>query len=976
MDSVGSWNKYQFFPNFIFCIIVIFFTYSHYLPILYLYVPEHHCLISGGEEWNLTQKDLKAIFIPIIKNESHYEKCIQYDVDVIEILEIGVRETNTSWPTIQCKNGWHYELDNYFNSVASEFDFVCDDSWKGPLTDTVYLLDSALGMLIYGWIGDHLGRYWTIMICNWSVCIFWDWVGIFTKLYCLYYHSFFYGDFYGDILNFFLCSNNRMGFATAICGVIMPSLFYALKDWRLVNHAMHAQMLLTFLLPFLIHESVRWLLERKKFTKASDILEKVAKFNGKELDKNIISELKSQESIESEESNKAVRKEVTSILELFKTPRLLFAISVFLEFPADIVIIFSMELLGRRWTTLISMVLSGIPMFVAAYFEAFGGDAVIIMVLSMIGRFCSSMGVNVVMQFKYEICPTDLRGRGSGLMLFVGALLSFIAPYIVYSSNIYSILPYIIVGTGGLTVGFLALTLPETAGIELSTNAKEGEEFGPQEADDGFLGDFFEQFPSTPFERVRYPKSYFNSLNFGKKPSPKRKTSYWNYEQPSLSEYYSNKNYSPYMDNKDQLIRSLPRRAHPYMYNDESKSVHGYRQRKLPVTDNPLYVSTLRPQFRSEPSFAHIPGPPYEHYYNNEAYELPSSNFWPNSLEGDLYDEEPSFIKSFEKRRKRKKHRRGKPSGFNTHSTRKPVTLHTTKSSLIVSTLPPRRTPAIKFLGTTPLNIVIRNRAHPLHVTTPLPLPQMKKTRPIRFEKLEELPNTSNLTQEINDLNDVQTKEQEEDESVTLKHVEKLLIALLDHQQNRSRIMAETLLLPPTTPVPIRGRRVHPFIRNIKRNPVVRGAFGVLNTKAKGLGNVFFPTRRPRANQMEEETKDVKMEEESSSDVETLEDIPTRLSGIRQKEKMTLICKYQRTLKDLCLYGSYGNSERVGKASYATTRHYLLNKTPMSKYLIELIIEYIQGWFFVHSVYRPPNELLRERRVLPYLIQELISLSW
>ncbi|XP_040580107.1 uncharacterized protein [Lepeophtheirus salmonis] len=349
------------------------------------------------------------------------------------------------------------------------------------------------------------------------------------------------------------------------------------------------------------------------------------------------------------------------------------------------------------------------------------------------------------------------------------------------------------------------------------------------------------------------------------------------------------------MDNKDQLIRSLPRRAHPYMYNDESKSVHGYRQRKLPVTDNPLYVSTLRPQFRSEPSFAHIPGPPYEHYYNNEAYELPSSNFWPNSLEGDLYDEEPSFIKSFEKvrtpgnsyyfkkgsrlrGRKRKKHRRGKPSGFNTHSTRKPVTLHTTKSSLIVSTLPPRRTPAIKFLGTTPLNIVIRNRAHPLHVTTPLPLPQMKKTRPIRFEKLEELPNTSNLTQEINDLNDVQTKEQEEDESVTLKHVEKLLIALLDHQQNRSRIMAETLLLPPTTPVPIRGRRVHPFIRNIKRNPVVRGAFGVLNTKAKGLGNVFFPTRRPRANQMEEETKDVKMEEESSSDVETLEDIRRNLS--------------------------------------------------------------------------------------------------
>ncbi|XP_040569451.1 steroid transmembrane transporter SLC22A24 [Lepeophtheirus salmonis] len=318
MDLAGSWNKYQFFQTTIFVIVVIFFTYSHYLPILYLYVPEHYCLISGGEKHNLTQEDLNNIFIPRIKNESRYENCLQYDVDVLRILENGIREPNSSWPLVSCQNGWHYEFENYYNSVASEFNFVCENSWKGPLTETVYFVGSSLGMLMYGWIGDYLGRYWTVILSNWFVCLCGMGLG-FSNSYVIYtFIRFLMGiSTVTTLTSFFVLAmeyvskskrtfigNFSLGLGIAIAGSIMPALFYVLKDWRLVNHAMYAQVSLTFLLPFFIHESVRWLLERGQYNKAGKILEKVAKFNGRTLDKNIILELNSRDNENDDEETK------------------------------------------------------------------------------------------------------------------------------------------------------------------------------------------------------------------------------------------------------------------------------------------------------------------------------------------------------------------------------------------------------------------------------------------------------------------------------------------------------------------------------------------------------------------------------------------------------------------------------------------------------------------------------------------------
>eukprot|EP00096_Caligus_rogercresseyi_P010578 TRINITY_DN3905_c0_g1_i7.p1 TRINITY_DN3905_c0_g1~~TRINITY_DN3905_c0_g1_i7.p1 ORF type:complete len:417 (+),score=98.52 TRINITY_DN3905_c0_g1_i7:67-1317(+) len=382
------------------------------------------------------------------------------------------------------------------------------------------------------------------------------------------------------------------------------------------------------------------------------------------------------------------------------------------------------------------------------------------------------------------------------------------------------------------------------------------------EGSEGFLDDFFDQFPGAPFG---YPKSsHFDSLNY----SPRGEMDYEAEDaiaRPSgkdlgrHSSEYHQRHGTPYEDYHDEnsYIKSLPRRNphHPSSYNE------AYLRKQKYHLPHPVYGSTTSAPYkrRPEPSFAHIPGPPYEYYNLDEPYRLPHSQFWPNAINDEEEDEEPSFLKSFEKvrtrvnsydfkketrKRKKKKHRRRRP-GKKAHkttatSTTTTTSLPTTTPPLVVSTLPPRSThrPALQFVDRTPSSIVVNVRAHPIHMARPPP-PPLFPPRPIQFE---EPPKPALNSTRIDESS---RAKEEEDESVTLKHVEQLLIAILDHQQKKSKMEEES-----SKPDPILRRRVHPLLQNIKTNRVIRGAFGVLNTKAKSLGKVLFPaSRRPRAHQ-------------------------------------------------------------------------------------------------------------------------------
>ena len=52
-----------------------------------------------------------------------------------------------------------------------QFDWVCDDSWKPQTAQSIFFVGAIVGTLVFGWISDHYGRVWTLMISLLNVLV-------------------------------------------------------------------------------------------------------------------------------------------------------------------------------------------------------------------------------------------------------------------------------------------------------------------------------------------------------------------------------------------------------------------------------------------------------------------------------------------------------------------------------------------------------------------------------------------------------------------------------------------------------------------------------------------------------------------------------------------------------------------------------------------------------------------------------------
>ena len=92
--------------------------------------------------------------------------------------DLFIQEDLDSLKTIPCIDGWTYNLTGLFKSAVTEasesvlnltsvlmpisqkqFDWVCEDDWKGPFTQSVAYFGAVFGGIIFGFISDYYGRF-------------------------------------------------------------------------------------------------------------------------------------------------------------------------------------------------------------------------------------------------------------------------------------------------------------------------------------------------------------------------------------------------------------------------------------------------------------------------------------------------------------------------------------------------------------------------------------------------------------------------------------------------------------------------------------------------------------------------------------------------------------------------------------------------------------------------------------------------
>lgn len=292
-------------------------------------------------------------------------------------------------------------------------------------------------------------------------------------------------------------------FTIAAC--MLPWIAIFLKNWQLLTLVTSAPLALSLFTPWLVPESARWLVSQGKIEKAVRILRKFEKINRTEVKPEIYDQF--QRSCAQLQKQEAANRNY-STLDLFKTPRLrqitvlfiviwmaislafdghvrnvgalgldvfiTFTIAAATEMPADVLLTFTLDIVGRRWYAFGSMVLSGIFSVASTLFPI----GIYSALMAIIGRFWINISYNIGLQYVAEVLPTVVRAQGVAFIHIMGYVSSIIAPFVVYLSYIHLHLPLVILGVVGIFGGILCLFLPETLDEELPQTLEDGERFG------------------------------------------------------------------------------------------------------------------------------------------------------------------------------------------------------------------------------------------------------------------------------------------------------------------------------------------------------------------------------------------------------------------------------------------------------------------------------------------------------------------
>ena len=299
LDHIGGWGKFQIRLTAIFVYFTFFLAYVGYTPILYLYTPDHWCKIPENvqQELNISdQNTLLNLMIPTDNGKRSQCQMFNY-TDFKE----GKQPRR-----IQCIHGYEYNYTEYFKSATSQFDWVCQDEWKPAFTQSMFYAGAIIGTLIFGYVSDHFGRFWSFMISNMVIMVTglatpfaFDFVSfiVLRFLMGLGFNTFFMALYmlaleYVDKKKRALVGNLALAIAMSFGGCIQPWILYGVGDWRWFHHILFGQTILIFGAPYFVKESSRWLITKGKIDEAIEVMLEIAKENGKTVNQAMVQSFK------------------------------------------------------------------------------------------------------------------------------------------------------------------------------------------------------------------------------------------------------------------------------------------------------------------------------------------------------------------------------------------------------------------------------------------------------------------------------------------------------------------------------------------------------------------------------------------------------------------------------------------------------------------------------------------------------------
>ncbi|XP_021246964.1 solute carrier family 22 member 3 isoform X2 [Numida meleagris] len=510
LKEAGEFGRFQKRVFFLLCQTGITFSFLFASVVFLGQVPDNYwCRIPGAADlsekcgWTLEEERNFTVLPLLLANGSSGGRCERLDVTwdaaagCPSPLAHHLDGRVGSPPLVACQDSWVYQQPHA--SIVSEYNLVCGHAWMLDLSQAILNLGFLAGAFTLGYAADRYGRILIYLLSCLGVGICGIIVAFVPNFTLFLIFRFLQGVFVTEIVG----SDQRIvGIVIQIfftLGImILPGIAYLVPTWQGIQLAISLPNFLFLLYYWVVPESPRWLLTRKKGEKALKIMHDIAKHNGKYLSPHY-----------SEITVSNVEVTNPSFLDLVRTPQMRrntlilmyawftsaliyqglvmrlgivggnlyldFFISGAVELPAALIILMTIDRIGRRLPFAISNIVAGIACLITAFLPE--DIPWLKTTVATLGRLGITIAFEIVYLVNSELYPTTLRNFGVSLCSSLCDLGGIIAPFLLFRlAAIWLELPLIIFSILAAVCGILVLLLPETKGISLPETVEDVEQ--------------------------------------------------------------------------------------------------------------------------------------------------------------------------------------------------------------------------------------------------------------------------------------------------------------------------------------------------------------------------------------------------------------------------------------------------------------------------------------------------------------------
>jgi len=412
---------------------------------------------------------------------------------------------------------WVYDQSVFIDTVAADFDIVCDQAYLKPLSGTLRMSGLLIGSFIFGWLSDTCGRVPSLTLAG--VLLFTSQIvaGFSTNylMFSVLTVVMAAGGVGSYLVSFVLlfewaCPEYRtmasvfaqIPFAVGYLFIVF--IAWCIRSWQILQWVLAIPNSLFFLLYFIIPESPRWLVSQGKTERAIKSIKVAANSNNLQ----VPTEIHIEKSFSDDKTKKlgiciliahpvlCYRLIIMSLnwivitlcfygLSLNSANEDLFtgmSMMAFVELMAYIITLFIIDYFGRRPILSVCQLLAGLSCVCAGFVPM--SYYWLRLSLALVGKMGASAGFAVVFVYSAELFPTPVRNSAIGLCSTLARIGALLAPVIASLESVLAFLPFVIMGGAAMLVGSLSFLLPETRGGHLPETVEEAAALGAKKTDE------------------------------------------------------------------------------------------------------------------------------------------------------------------------------------------------------------------------------------------------------------------------------------------------------------------------------------------------------------------------------------------------------------------------------------------------------------------------------------------------------------